>query len=257
MQKSQTDFLNLLFDPGQRTCFAPDAYGTTVKASPEPTDIFFSINALSASRADANVTCYRNFLLELDTLPLNQQIEAVTSKIPVSSITYSGGKSYHFIISLREPLQDETEYRRVWRGLHEAVPQADKTTKNPSRLSRLPGVLRPDTSLMQELVYLGNRIALAELPKPSPYHTSEKPESANVVFVTQQLNEALQQGVDNFIEGKFGGRNQFFYWLGRRLSELGHTREQKKLTVDKFYSRLSNKRNFSIREAYMAARVKY
>lgn len=253
---NQQKFLSKLFEAGERTCYAPDAFETAIWPAPTSQDLFFCINALSGPRADANVASYRNFLLELDNIPLPEQIDLVTKRLPVTSIVFSGGKSYHFIVSLLEPVQTEADYRRVWRGLYEAVPEADKSTKNPSRFSRLPGVLRPDTGLYQELVYLGDRIPLAKLPTPAPYR-EPKPAANNILFVTQQLNDALAMGVDNYIEGHFSGRNQFFYWLGKRLSELGHSRTQKKEFVEKFYNRLSNKSGFSITEAYAASRVKF
>ena len=249
-------FLSRLFEPTEQTCFTSNPYGVEVKASPAADDVFFSINAMHTSRADANVTCFRNFLLELDSVPLEKQIALVTSRLPVTAITFSGGKSYHFIISLIEPVSTEADYRRVVRGLMEAVPEADRATKNPSRLSRLPMAVRPDTGLLQELVYLGNRVALDELPEPAPYH-EPKAEAVNISFVKGQLLSALHAGVDNYIAGHFSGRNQFFYWLGRRASELGQTREQKKKLVDDFYAKLDNKKGFSIREAYAAARVKF
>lgn len=253
---SREAFLHKLFDVGQQTCFASNPYGTDIKAEPSDGDVFFSINSMHTSRADDNVTCYRNFLLELDSVPLEQQIALVTSRLPVTAITFSGGKSYHFIISLKEPAADETAYRRIIRGLMETVPEADRSTKNPSRLSRLPGSLRPDTGLLQELVYLGDRIKLSELPQPAPYH-EPKVEAKSIVYVKGQLLNVLNQGVDNYIAGNFGGRNQFFYWLGRRSSELGHTKAEKKILVDTFYNKLENKKGFSIREAYAAARVKF
>lgn len=253
---SREKFLRTLFDDDQQTCFSNTPYGTEIKTAPGEQDVYFSINAMHTSRADANVICYRNFLLELDSVPLEQQIQLVTSRLPVTAITFSGGKSYHFIISLVSPVATEAEYRRIVRGLMEAVPEADKATKNPSRLSRLPSALRPDTGLLQELVYLGSRVDLEDLPEPAPYH-EPKTEPANISFVKGQLLSALHTGVDNYIAGHFSGRNQFFYWLGKRCSELGHTREQKKKVVDDFYAKLDNKKGFSIREAYAAARVKF
>jgi hypothetical protein len=271
---TQQQFLNLLFDRGQQTCFAPDAKGVTIKPTPGPKDVFFSINAISHDmdaepteswhdvskprRADCNVICFRNFLIELDNMPLVQQIDYVRSKVPVSAITFSGKKSYHFIISLETPLYDLEDYMKFSHGLMRLLPEADKATKNPSRLSRLPGVVRPDTGLLQELVYLGTRIASKDLPEfpPSP-HTTERPVGKTVYYVTQQLLEAQKMGVDNFIAAHFSGRNQFFYWLGRRCSELNHTRDEKKTTVERFYDRLENKKGFSIREAFLAARVKF
>lgn len=271
---TQQQFLALLFDPDQQTCFAKDAKGWSVKPAPEVGDIFFSINALSPivdtnpteswhrhdlpRRADHNVICHRNFLLEIDNMPLNQQIAYVeASKLPVSAITFSGSKSYHFIISLEEPI-NSSEYAKLANGLMRLLPAADKSTKNPSRLSRLPGVLRPETKLMQELVYLGariNRSCLPELP-PSP-HTTEKPPQKNVLFITQQLREVQNVGVDNFIALHFSGRNQFYYWAGRRCAELNMTQAERKTLIERFYAKMENKKGFSIREAFSAARVKF
>lgn len=253
---TQERFLQLLFESGELTCFSSSPYGTEIKNAPDQTDVFFSINPMHTSRADSNVTSYRNFLLEIDSIPLNQQIQLVTSKLPVSAITFSGGKSYHFIISLKEPLTNESDYRRAVRGLMEAVPEADKSTKNPSRLSRLPNVIRPDTGLLQELVYLGNRVDIAKLPEPAPYH-EPKETPKNIKYVESQLLSVLEMGVDLYIDLHFSGRNQFFYWLGKRCSELNHSREQKKSIVDMFYVKLDNKKGFSVREAYAAARVKF
>jgi len=106
-------------------------------------------------------------------------------------------------------------------------------------------------------VYLGPRINAGDLPKfPQSPHAVEQSRPKNVLFVTQQIREAQELGVDNFIALHFSGRNQFFFWLGKRCSELGQTREQKKRMVESFYNKLQNKRGFSIVEAFAAARVK-
>jgi len=269
---TQEKFLKLLFDADQRTCFAEDAKGTAVKVCPGPKDVFFSVNALHPTqdlqpteewhatdkprRADHNVICHRNFLIELDSMPIKQQIDYVRSRVPVSAITFSGSKSYHFIISLTEAVS-AAEYARIAAGLLRLLPEADRTTKNPSRLSRLPNVIRPETRNLQELVYVGSRVALKELPEfPAAPTFYERPTSPNILFVSQQIREVQSMGVDNYIETHFSGRNQFFYWLGKRSSELGHTKEEKKTMIQNFYNRLSNKKGFSVKEAFLAARVK-
>ena len=247
-------FLQTLFQPGELTCFASSPYDTELASKPSENSLWFSINPVHTSRKDENVTCYRNFLIELDSVPLTQQIEIVRSKVPVTSIVYSGGKSYHFIISLKEPVKTEAEYRRVIRGLMEAIPEADKSTKNPSRLSRLPFRLRPDTRLNQELIYLGDKVDLAKLPEPAPYH-EPKAEKKETLYVNSLLLTAMYDP-DAYITAHFSGRNQFFYWVGKRCSELNYTKEQKKITVTRIYDKLKNKKNFGIREAFAAARVK-
>jgi hypothetical protein len=253
---TQEKFLKLLFEPGELTCFAASPYDTHLSAQPAENSQYFSINPMHTSRADANVTAYRNFLIELDTVPLQEQVALVTARIPVSSIVFSGNKSYHFIVSLAEPVTSAEEYSRTFRGLLEAVPEADKSTKNPSRLSRLPGVFRPDTRLLQELLYLGRRIPLAELPKPKALVESESTQPVEVKFVSNLLQQALNNP-DDYIAAHFSGRNQFFYWVGKRCTELKQTRAEKKQLVDRMYDKLQAKKGFTRNEAYAAARVKF
>jgi hypothetical protein len=255
-------FYNLLFRPGELTCFAKSVTDTKLSSALNPRSDanWFSINPLHTSRADANVQKYRNFLIEIDNMPIEQQQDYVLSRVPVSAIVFSGNKSYHFIISLVDDLPNEAEYRKVAEAIYNAVPGIDKSCKNPSRLSRTPGVLRPDTGLYQDLIYVGKPIVKAELPTLSNSSAEKIVASGNShskVFVTQQINRVLEIGVDNYVANHFSGRNQFFYWLGKRLSELELGKDTKKLLVDKFYDRLENKRSFSKREAYAAARIKY
>ena len=271
---TQEKFLKLLFDDGQQTCFSKEATGYKVSRVPVSGDIFFCINALNPTtdcqpteswhrvdlprRADCNVICFRNFLIELDSMPLEQQIAYVTSRVPVSAITFSGKKSYHFIISLMTPLKNLEEYQQFAAGLHRLLTAADKSTKNPSRLSRLPQAVRPDTGLLQELVYLGDRIYASDMPKfpESPYAKNSLTNRTDHVYVSQQVREMFSIGVDKFAELHFSGRNQLFYWLGKRASELNYTREEKKKLIERAYERLQNKKGFGIKEAYLAARVK-
>jgi hypothetical protein len=152
-------FWDTLFDYDDHICLASDVTGTQVYspyvARPEfipPGTQFFSINGLHTKRLDANVTKFRNFLLEIDDMPLTDQWIYVSNlNIPYSTVVFSGNRSYHFIISLETPLANKTEYDLVAKRLHAAVPNADKSTKNPSRLSRCPDVMR-DNGKLQELM---------------------------------------------------------------------------------------------------------
>lgn len=268
-----TDFLRLLFDDGQQTCFTPDPHGTAVKAAPGAADLFFSINALDASmdhgpvesyhdaykprRADINVTCFRNFLLELDGMPMEQQIAHVTALVPVSSIVHSGGKSYHFIISLEDALPSLMDYRNVARQLHALVPQADPACKNPSRLSRLPGRLRPDTGNMQQLVQLGARVPNKQLMAVLPplQEPEQHPASGSAFWMHVSLFKYLDSPEQAIAELGLAGRNGFFFWLGNRLAEAGFAPQDRAAYVRRAYSKLQNTHNFDLREALQAARI--
>ena len=96
---------------------------------------------------DKNVTDYRNILIECDNLDLNEQIEKLEKiKIPIKALVYSGGKSVHAIVPVNA--SSESEYRFIFNFIrnimHDAGMEIDKANINPSRLSRLPGVLRGD-----------------------------------------------------------------------------------------------------------------
>ena len=176
----------VIFDEGQSTCFASSAKGTKVfpithdfKQLPQ----FFTINAIHASvdanpsmeyhaediprRADHNVICFRNLLLECDTIPIDEQLEiAERIKLPFSIATHSGGKSVHFIISLKEPCANIGEYRELITKVQSACISAglpvDTSTKNPSRLSRTPEAVR-DNGNTQHLLSLLGRVRMDEI----------------------------------------------------------------------------------------------
>jgi hypothetical protein len=119
-------------------------------------------------RADLNVSTFRNFIFESDTAPLEKQIEAI-SKIDslVRLAVFSGNKSVSYIVSVADtlPFKPHTEagvhdYKMAWSGLCAHIEKLtgvkmDPATKNPSRLTRTPGVLRPETGKLQEALFTG------------------------------------------------------------------------------------------------------
>ncbi|MBQ8884112.1 MAG: AAA family ATPase [Oscillospiraceae bacterium] len=95
--------------------------------------------------ADANVTDYRYVLVESDSLPLERQNALIRElELPVVTLTYTGGKSLHAIV--RVDAGNREEYRKRVTYLFDICKKngldIDKSCKNPSRLSRLPGILR-------------------------------------------------------------------------------------------------------------------
>jgi hypothetical protein len=265
-------FLATIFDEGQTTCFTATPYGHAVSNFPKSKDLFYCINALhpyqdlnpsaewhsptTPRRADINVICFRNFLIELDHMPLNQQVEYVTSKLPVTSIIYSGGSSYHFIISLVTPLLNYTEYMNWSKRIHLMVPEADKATKNPSRLSRLPDVIRPDTDKMQTLHYLGSRIDNLELATKLPtLDTISFSGPMKAAHATPLILAAAHEPQQIMVERGLKGRNQFFYWLGCRMADSQLDPEKRLYFASEAYKNLPDVSGFSFEEALMAARI--
>ena len=67
-------------------------------------------------------------------------------ELPCAALVYSGGKSVHAIVKVDAP--DYAEYRRRVDYLYSACQKngltIDQQNRNPSRLSRMPGILRGD-----------------------------------------------------------------------------------------------------------------
>lgn len=98
-----------------------------------------------AGRKDANVTSYRYALVECDNMEPGKQLAAIHQmELPCAALVYSGGKSVHAIVRVNAP--DYAEYRKRVDHLY-AICQKngltlDPQNRNPSRLSRMPGILR-------------------------------------------------------------------------------------------------------------------
>ncbi len=92
-----------------------------------------------------NVTDYRYALVESDSMALEEQNALIRElELPVAMLVYSGGKSIHAIIKI--DASDYSEYRKrvdyLYNICHKNGLEIDKNNRNPSRLSRLPGVMR-------------------------------------------------------------------------------------------------------------------
>lgn len=92
-----------------------------------------------------NVTDYRYALVESDSMPLEQQNAVIRElELPVAMLVYSGGKSIHAIVKIEA--QNYDEYRKrvdyLYKVCKENGLDIDKQNRNPSRLSRMPGVER-------------------------------------------------------------------------------------------------------------------
>lgn len=106
---------------------------------------------------NANVTEFRYALVESDELPIEKQkpmIEAMN--LPCAAIVSSGGKSVHAIVRI-DAGDDYGLYRKRVERLYAYCRahgfEPDTQNKNPSRLSRMPGVTRGEQT--QELLAVG------------------------------------------------------------------------------------------------------
>ena len=92
-----------------------------------------------------NVTEFRYALVESDEMSIEQQNAIIRKlELPVACLVHSGKKSLHAIIKVEA--KDYNEYRKRVEYLYSVCKNnglnIDQQNKNPSRLSRLPGVIR-------------------------------------------------------------------------------------------------------------------
>lgn len=139
-----------------------------------PIDIMQNRNdrGVGTQRAGINVTAFRNFLFESDTLPLDVQLQLLKhlhTHVPLAQVTFSGGSSFHAIISVADtlPFRPHTAdglrgYTDAWKAINTELTALaseflrrpltnlfDQACKDPSRLSRTPGAIRPDNQVVQ------------------------------------------------------------------------------------------------------------
>ena len=92
-----------------------------------------------------NVTDFRYALVESDDMDLEKQNAIIRElELPVACLVHSGKKSLHAIV--RVDAADYNEYRKRVDYLYNVCQKnglkVDQQNRNPSRLSRMPGVLR-------------------------------------------------------------------------------------------------------------------
>lgn len=176
-----TKYLDALFEPGEYVGFVTDEVKLTDSGKWQPTGAgiscftaeqvkqrlankhnktlgyilgdyppeggaFVRINPLDGEGAsDANVTSYRHALIESDSLSQGKQLALIREmRLPVAAVVTSGNKSIHAIV--RVDATNKQEYRERVQALYDYCKSAgfvcDEQNRNPSRLSRLPGVQR-------------------------------------------------------------------------------------------------------------------
>lgn len=92
-----------------------------------------------------NVTDFRYALVESDCMELEKQNAIIRElELPTACLVFSGGKSLHAIVHI--DAADYAEYRKRVDYLYQVCQKnglkTDNQNRNPSRLSRMPGVVR-------------------------------------------------------------------------------------------------------------------
>jgi hypothetical protein len=108
--------------------------------------VWIRINPIKSgddSGTDASVDSFRHLLVEFDGKPKQEQWAIfLDSKLPISAVIDSGGKSLHAWV--RVDANSLEEFRKRQKQVYDYLADYidDSSNKNPSRFSRLPGVER-------------------------------------------------------------------------------------------------------------------
>jgi hypothetical protein len=152
--RTQKEWIRFYQDGGKagpRICINP----LTGEASP-------SKSGTLTYRGDFCVKAFRYCLVEFDNLPLEDQVRFWCGiDLPVKALVSSGGKSIHAWLDVSKltpginslALWDTHIKNRLYEKI--LIPLGvDRLCYNASRLSRLPGVMRPETNKFQSVLWL-------------------------------------------------------------------------------------------------------
>ena len=107
---------------------------------------WFRLNPLDGQGVkNTNVSDFRYALVESDSISKEMQLSLINAlELPCAAVVDSGNKSLHAIV--RVDARDRAEYRERVDKLYEVCRrnglEPDAQNKNPSRLTRVPGVMR-------------------------------------------------------------------------------------------------------------------
>ena len=124
----------------------PDDVGAAIGDWKEEAGAWIRFNPVDgAGVKNENVTKFRFALVESDTLPIPEQ-DALFRKLqlPIAALVHSGGKSLHAIVRVDAESYEEFHKRVdfLYDFLGKQGVSIDRQNRNPSRLSRMPGITR-------------------------------------------------------------------------------------------------------------------
>ena len=124
----------------------PDDLGATIGDWKPEAGAWIRFNPLDGEGVrNENVIAFRFALVESDSMPIDEQIAMYRKlELPIAALVSSAGKSVHAIV--RVDAESFEEYKKrvtfLYDFLNSHGVKVDTQNRNPSRLSRLPGVTR-------------------------------------------------------------------------------------------------------------------
>ncbi len=137
----------------------PSDLGATIGDWNAAAGAWIRFNALDGKGCkNINVTSFRYALVESDSMDLFEQARMYEKlNLPIAVLVSSGSKSLHAIVKVDaksiEQYKERVDY--LYNYLKENAVEVDTQNRNPSRLSRLPGVTRAGKTQKIEAVNVG------------------------------------------------------------------------------------------------------
>lgn len=138
----------------------PESIGKAISAdSEDAAGAWIRINPVDGKGAgNSNITAWRHALIESDEMTMDEQREFYRRmNLPIAALVESGGKSLHAVV--RIDAANNREYAErvgyLYAELRKKGFKTDEQNKNPSRLSRMPGVMRAGRMQKLEAINLG------------------------------------------------------------------------------------------------------
>lgn len=202
-----------------------------------------AVNPTQGFRRDENVTSFRNFLIEIDDMPLPEQLAyADEMKLPYSVCVFSGNKSLHFSVCLEESLPTYKLYYYYATWILKIMSKADQKTKNPTRSIRFPGAIRDGRE--QKLVKLRKKITLETLNawlsqyeghRPTEFDNNQK----TTILPDINREELIPRWVWNKLH--FGvnpskGRNLEWFKIASEFGKAGYQNEDTVAFLEQYFA---------------------
>lgn len=198
--------------------------------------MLLALNPIKGWRQDANCTAYRNFLIDLDYGPIDEQLDYIKKiGIPYSAIIFSGNRGLHVLISLDKDLPSESIYRTLGEWILNVATAADQNCKNPSRCIRVAGAVR-DNGNEQKLVEFHGAVKLSDLSswllkfpdaKPRKWEATEPSEIPDPYLLPSWIRKQLRDGFDFK-----NGRNKTWFSIACAFAKAGFSMEDTMTYLD-------------------------
>jgi hypothetical protein len=218
---------------------------------------FFSINPVKHYGDNCkreNIQSMKNFLFESDVLSLEAQKELFKKhKGIISMATYSGNKSIHFIIQVRDTPNTIEAYRYVWKVLKDTYfPYSDNQCNDCVRLSRTPNAVRDNN---KKQVLLWNTLQPIQLNWKPLYDKIAELKTMSMEYrktIPILRNETLTYEAECILNGEYpkGERDAiinkglpYLFYNGYSLNEIlenNMTIRNNPQTIRNYYHKLEN-----------------